>query len=124
MRFAVVFAAALCLSGCTFMKEQLPWTQPAPPPPVPQQTPAPKPAPPKPHPRVEQPAPQQPAAPAAPAPLRGDVAPVESTADQQARCRAMADNRAGDAKELGASPADQTKMRDDTFHDCMEPAVK
>jgi hypothetical protein len=36
----------------------------------------------------------------------------------------MAANRADDARELGASPADQLKVQTDTFHDCMQQSVK
>ena len=44
--------------------------------------------------------------------------------DYSARCRAMADNRADDAKQLGASAADQAKVQSDTYRDCMAQSVK
>ena len=121
MRFVVLVAAALCLSGCAWVKQKLPWETPPVPAPVTAPTPKPAPAevPPKPRPHVE-----QPAAPASAPQLRGDVPATESAVDRETRCRRMADNRADDAKGLGASPADQAAMRADTLHDCMQPAVK
>jgi hypothetical protein len=44
--------------------------------------------------------------------------------DYNARCRAMAGNRADDAKQLGASPADLAKVQQDVYRDCMAQAVK
>ncbi len=122
MRFVAMFAAALLLSGCAWVKQEL-----SPPPvapasaPVSPATPVPKPEPArpiKPKPHVERPAPQQSQsepqnAPAAPPPV-----------DYDARCRAMAANRADDAKQLGASPADQAKMQSDTYRDCMAQSVQ
>lgn len=36
----------------------------------------------------------------------------------------MAANRADDAKQLGASQADQAKMQSDTYRDCIAASVK
>ncbi len=36
----------------------------------------------------------------------------------------MADNRAEDARQLGADAADQAKVESDTYHDCMTQSVK
>jgi hypothetical protein len=44
--------------------------------------------------------------------------------DYEARCHAMAANRADDAKQLGASQADQAKMQNDTYRDCIAGSVK
>ena len=121
MRVAIVPAAALLVTGCTWVHQQLPWTAPPPPAAV---APKPEPAPtPKPRARME-----RPAAPASVAQVRDEppvaAAQTEPPVDNAARCHTMADNRADDAKGLGASSADQTKMRDDTFHDCMQQSVK
>jgi hypothetical protein len=35
----------------------------------------------------------------------------------------MANNRVNDAKQLGASAADQTKIQNDTYKDCMAQSV-
>jgi hypothetical protein len=35
----------------------------------------------------------------------------------------MANNRVNDAKQLGASPADQAKIQNDTYRDCMAQSV-
>ncbi len=113
MRFVAVIAVAVLLSGCTWVRQEL---APATPDPIP--APAiPKPEP-RPKPHVERPPPQQSqtqpqTAPAAPPPI-----------DYDARCRALAANRADDARQLGASPADQAKMRSDTLRDCMAQSVK
>ena len=126
MRFAALLAAALLLGGCAWVKEKLPWALPAPAPvTTPPTQPAPKPEPtPKPRPHVERP---PTAAPVAAAPTTAPpvaAAPAEESIDYAARCRTMAANRADDAKGLGASAADQTKMRDETYHDCMQQSVK
>jgi hypothetical protein len=120
MRFAAVLAAAFLLTGCSWVHKELPWTAPAPPPAVPAATPAvpakpePAPHPVRPKPRAERPAS------AAPPPEQTQSEPqAEPVVDYAARCHAMAANRAGDAKELGASPADQAKMQSDTYRDCM-----
>ena len=39
--------------------------------------------------------------------------------DYESRCRTIASNRADDARQLGASPADQAKMQSDTYRDCL-----
>ncbi|MEJ0025110.1 MAG: hypothetical protein WDN01_03690 [Rhizomicrobium sp.] len=121
MRFVAIVAVALLLSGCTWVRQELspPPVAPAPSAPA---VPAPKPEPvrpPKPKPHVERPAPQQSqsepqTAPPAPPP------PV----DYDARCHALAANRADDARQLGASPADQAKMQSDTYRDCMAQSVQ
>ena len=116
MRFVALIAVAMLLSGCTWIRGEL-----APPPTAPATVPAPafpkpEPArPPKPKPHVEHPAPapqqsqtETQIAPAPPPPV-----------DYDARCRTLAANRADDAKQLGASPADQAKMQSDTYRDCM-----
>ena len=113
MRLFAVLAAALLLSSCTWVRHELDFA-PAPPLVV---TPKPdaKPAH-RPH------ADRVPvvAAPAAAAPATVPAPPP----DYSTRCRAMADNRADDAKQLGASAADQAKMESDTYRDCMAQSVK
>lgn len=109
MRAAAAFAAILLLSGCTWMRGQLE--------PVPSVEPTPKPetvA--KPH-KIPKPAEAQPAAQPVATPT------VAATPDYGARCREMADNRARDAKELGASAADQQKVRDDAYRSCTAKPV-
>jgi outer membrane biosynthesis protein TonB len=127
MRAVAVLAAALLLTGCTWVQKEMPWsTPPAAPPAVPQAAvPAvppkptePAPRPPRPKPHVERPAPQTPAA--APPEQTQQTQPQSAPAlDYQARCHAMAANRASDARELGASAADQAKMQSDTYRDCL-----
>ncbi len=111
MRLAAVLAAALLLSSCTWVRHEI---EPAPAPPTvrPEAKPAARP-----HVEHAPPAPvaAQPAAATPPAPP-----PV----DYSARCRAMADNRADDAKGLGAPAADQAKIENDTYRDCMAQSVK
>lgn len=125
MRFAAVLATALLLSGCAWVKQQVPWNTP----PIAAPTPSPKPSEPAkpaepPKPEVQHPPHPHDDHPDAAPQLRGDVAPPESDAQHQARCRTMADNRAADARGLGASTADQARMRSETFSDCMQGAVK
>jgi hypothetical protein len=114
MRVAAVLAAVLLLSGCTWVHRELaPVLPPAP-------AAAPKPAE-KPHnkppPHAERPVPAPPAqsVTSTPSPLP----PV----DYSARCHAMADNRANDAKGLGASGPDLAKVQQDTYRDCMAQSV-
>jgi hypothetical protein len=103
----------LLLSGCAFVQRQL---SPAPPPVV---TPSAKPDVVRPHkPRGEPPAPQVQAA----SPTL--AAPAPPAPDYSARCHAMAGNRADDARQLGASAADQTKVLNDTYRDCMAQSVR
>ena len=111
MRAVVLFAAALLLSSCAWVRHEI-----APVPPAVSPTAKPELA--RPHrPQVERPVPQvqttQPAMPPAPPPP-----------DYSARCHAMAGNRADDAKQLGASAADQAKVQNDTYRDCMAQSVK
>ena len=123
MRAVAVLAAALLLTGCTWVQKEMPWSTP-PAVPAPVSTPAatPKPAEPtprptRPKPRVERPVPP---APAAPPPEQTQNEPQAAPAvDYEARCHAMAANRANDAKELGASAADQAKMQSETYRDCL-----
>ncbi|MEI9989269.1 MAG: hypothetical protein WDM86_04455 [Rhizomicrobium sp.] len=113
MRFVAVIAAALLLSGCAWVRQEL-----APPPAAPTTQPVPKPEParpPKPKPRVERPAPVPQQTQTEPQ----QVAPAAPPVDYDARCHTLAANRADDAKQLGASPADQAKMQSDTYRDCM-----
>jgi len=122
MRVVVVFAAALLLTGCTWIRQEL---EPAPSAAVaPAATPTPKPDVVKPHKtRVEKPtAPVETATPvAAPPPVAAAPPPPP---DYNTRCHEMADNRALDAKQLGASAADQAKIQGDTYRDCMAQTVK
>ncbi len=117
MRVVAVIAAALLLSGCTWLRQE--FAPPAPPPVAPVAKPPPdmKPRPPAPH--IERPVPQvqnsMPAAIAPPAP--------PPTPDYNSRCHEMANNRVVDAKQLGASPADQAKIQNDTYKDCMAQSV-
>ncbi len=120
MRLVAVLATALLLSGCTWVHKELPWT--APPTPAVPAPATPKPEP-KPHARLEKPSPPAPVAQVRDAsPVA--AAPAEAPVDYAARCRTMAANRADDAKGLGASPADQSKVRDETYRDCMQQSVK
>ena len=113
MRLFAVLAAALLLSSCTWVRHELD-SAPAPPLVV---TPKPEAKPPH-RPRGDR-VPVV-AAPAAAAPATAPAPPP----DYSTRCRAMADNRADDAKQLGASAADQAKMQTDTYRDCMAQSVK
>lgn len=118
MRAVAVLSAVLLLSGCAMLQRQL-----APSVPPPAAAPVAKPEPARPphkaKPHVEKPpAPVIPAA--APAPAASPPPPVP---DYSARCHAMAGNRADDAKQLGATAADQTKVKTDTYADCMKQSV-
>ncbi|MEJ1970632.1 MAG: hypothetical protein WDN03_18695 [Rhizomicrobium sp.] len=120
MRVLAVLTAALLLSGCAFVQHEL---APAPPPATTSTAPAPAPKPPEPplHPR--RPAVHvEPAPPAVQSVTTTPAAPPPP--DYGARCHAMADNRADDAKQLGASPADFAKVQADTYRDCMAQSVK
>ena len=117
MRFVALIAAAILLTGCTWVRQELAPT-PAAPVPAPATAPAvpkPEPArPARPKPRVEHPAP-------APQQTQTEpqAAPAPAPIDYDARCKTLAANRADDARQLGASPADQAKMQSDTYRDCM-----
>lgn len=112
MRLVAVLAAALLLASCTWVRNQME--------PAPASSPAAAPIPrpeSKPHlPRAERPS--------APAPVAATPMTAPAPPDYSARCHAMADNRADDAKQLGASPADQSKVQADTYRDCMAQSVK
>ena len=122
MRFVAVIAAAILLSGCTWVRQELALPPMAAPAPSPAPTaPKPEPArPPKPKPHVEHQAPQQSQSEPQSVPVPAAPPPI----DYDARCRTLAANRADDAKQLGASPADQAKMQTDTYRDCMAQSVK
>lgn len=64
--------------------------------------------------------------PPAPPPVQSVTSkPVPITpTDYNARCHAMADSRADDAKQLGASTADLAKVQQDVYKDCMTQSVK
>jgi len=119
MRILAVLAAALLLSGCTWLRHEFSPVPPAPPPipakPVveparPPRKPAPE--------HVERPPP-------APPPQSVSATPAPPTPpDYSARCHAMADNRANDARQLGAAGADLAKVQQDVYHDCMAQSVK
>jgi hypothetical protein len=115
MRLVAVLAVALLLTSCTWVRNQ--W-EPAPvgAPPATAPTPKPEVKPHRPH-AAERPVTAPVATPAA-------ASPAETPPDYSARCHAMAENRADDAKQLGASPADQTQMQADTYRDCMAQSVK
>ena len=115
MRLFAVLAAALLLSSCTWVRHELDFA-PAPPLVV---TPKPD-AKPLHRPRVDRPVAPVVAPPPAAAPATAPAPPP----DYSTRCRAMADNRADDAKQLGASAADQAKVQTDTYRDCMAQSVK
>jgi hypothetical protein len=127
MRAVAVLAAALLLTGCTWVQKEMPWAMPPAPPAkaAPATTPAttPKPTEPaqrpsKPKPRIEHPTSSS--VPAAPPPEQTQTEPQAAPVlDYEARCHAMAANRANDAKELGASVTDQAKMQSDTYRDCL-----
>ena len=109
MRITVVLAAALLLSSCAWVRHEI-----APVAPPPLVSPQPKPS-----------APHKPHAPAAAVPAAMPAPQIASPApDYETRCHAMAQNRADDAKGLGASTADQAKMQNDTYRDCMAQSVK
>ncbi len=116
MRVAVLLAAVLLLSGCTWVRQEL--SPVLPPPPA---MPA-KPIEPKPHkpvvPHADRPAPVPPAQSVTSTPT------PPPPPDYDARCHAMAANRADDAKHLGANAADLAKVQQDTYRDCMAQSVK
>ncbi len=118
MRFVAVIVAAMLLSGCSWVRQELALPPEAPVAPAPA-VPKPEPIrPPKPKPHVERPA---------PAPQQSQAEPQTAPAapiDYEARCRTLAANRADDAKQLGASPGDQTKMQNDTYRDCIAQSMK
>jgi hypothetical protein len=118
MRIIAVLAVALLLSGCTWVRQELsPVFPPASPAPS---KPAPEPRPPR------KPVPTHVERPPAPPPVQSVTATptVPPPPDYNARCRAMADNRADDAKQLGANAADLAKMQQDVYRDCMAQSVK
>jgi hypothetical protein len=114
MRVIAVLAVALLLSGCTWVRRELDLS------PVP---PTPPPAPVKPvEPRPpHRPTPTHFERPPAAAPAQSVTAtPTTPPApDYSARCHAMADNRADDARQLGASQTDLSKVQQDVYRDCM-----
>ncbi len=115
MRVFAFVAIALLLSGCTWIRQEL---EPVPPLPTPKpEIVVPRRPPPPPPPRPEKPAEQVQQS----APMQ-TVAPPP--ADNTARCRELAQHRADDAKQLGASQADQTQILSDTFRNCMAPPAK
>src|SRR5690242_16584312 len=121
MRVIAVLAAALLLTGCTWVRRELELA-PVPPtfPPAPAK-PAVEPRPP------HRPAPAHIERPPAPSPPPQTVSATPTTPpppDYSARCHAMADNRADDARQLGANGADLTKLQQDVYHDCMAQSVK
>ncbi len=119
MRLFAVLAAAVLLSSCAWVRHEIAPT-PAPAVSAPS-TPAARPDPVKPH------HPRTPAAAAQSLTATPVTAPAAAPApapDYSARCHAMADNRAADARQLGASAADQAKMQSDTYRDCMQQSVK
>lgn len=108
MRVIAVLAVALLLSGCTWMQQRF---APAPPPP-PIARPEPKPV--------------RPAPPPKPVPMQTTTTTpvVVPPPDYNARCREMATNRANDARQLGASAAEGTRVQNEVFKDCMAQSVK
>jgi cytoskeletal protein RodZ len=118
MRAVAVLAAALLLTGCTWVQREVPWAAPPAAPAVPPKPSEPAPRPSRPRPHAERPTPSQ--TPTAPPSEQTQTQPQTAPAvDYAARCRAMAVNRAGDAKDLGASAADQAKVQSDTYRDCL-----
>ena len=116
MRVIAVLAVALLLSGCTWVRQEL---SPLLPPPVP-------PAPSKP--TVETKPPRKPTP-----PVHVERPPAQSVTaspttppppNYSERCHAMADNRADDARQLGANGADLAKVQQDVYRDCMAQSVK
>ena len=53
-----------------------------------------------------------------------DAAAPEPAPDYTQRCTALAESRADDAKQLGASKADQQKMQADVYENCLKQSVK
>ena len=113
MRVLTVCLAMLLLSGCAFVQRQLA-PAPAAPPVV---TPSAKPDVARPHKPHGEPPQVQAASPT-------QTAPAPPAVDYSARCHAMAGNRADDARQLGASAADQAKVLSDTYRDCMAQSVR
>jgi hypothetical protein len=119
MRVTAVLAVALLLSGCTWVRQELSPILPLPVPPAPSK------------PTVETKPPRKPVPshiehPTAPPPVQSvSATPTPPPPpDYSARCHAMADNRADDAKQLGANGADLTKLQQDVYRDCMAQSVK
>ena len=120
MRAVAVLSAALLLTGCSWVHRELPWSAPSPPPVERSSAPAAPPKPAEPAPRPSRSKPHVEHSPPAPAAQQTQNEPQAAPAvDYEARCRAMAANRAGDARDLGASAADQAKVQTDTYHDCI-----
>ena len=116
MRHFAVLAAALLLSSCTWVRHEFYPPPTAAIPPIVTPKPDAKP--------THRPRPEKPVVPVvAASPTAATPAPV-APPDYSTRCRAMADNRADDAKQLGASATDQAKMQSDTYRDCMAQSVK
>jgi hypothetical protein len=104
----------LLLSGCAFVRRELAPVPAA----APAVTPSAKPDVVRPHRPHAEPPQVQAASPT-------QAAPVPPPApDYSARCHAMAGNRADDARQLGASAADQAKVLSDTYRDCMAQSVR
>ena len=135
MRRIAVPVLCVLLAGCSTIKHVF-----APAPvaitgPADTPVPTPRPAvPPKPKPHIPPPPPLRaavpptttapaPAAPAATAPVQQAAVP-EPAPDYTQRCTALAESRADDAKQLGASKADQQKMQTDVYENCLKQSVK
>ena len=120
MRVIAVLALALLLSGCAWARRELsPIFPPAPPASAPAK-PATEPRPP------HKPVPAHVERPPAPPPAPQTVSATPSTPpapDYSARCHTMADNRADDARQLGANAGDLTKLQQDVYRDCMAQSV-
>jgi len=121
MRVISVLVVALLLSGCTWMRQELsPIFPPAPPVSAPSKPP-PETRPP------HRPAPAHAERPPAPPPAPQTISATPTAPpppDYGARCRAMADNRADDARQLGANAGDLAKLQQDVYRDCMVQSVK
>ncbi|MBV9045929.1 MAG: hypothetical protein JO294_12450 [Alphaproteobacteria bacterium] len=102
MRVIAVCAIALLLTGCTWVRKELA----APPLSFPPARSAPESKPHKPN-------------PGRPPQVQSSAPVTAPAADYSARCRDMAANRGVDARQLGASAADQAKVQADTYRDCM-----
>jgi hypothetical protein len=133
----IVVPVLLCvlLAGCSTIKHVFAPTPVAITGPADTPIPTPRPpVPPKPKPHIPPPPPLRAAVPPTtatpPAPEPVATPPVQQAAvpepapDYTQRCTALAESRADDAKQLGASKADQQKMQTDVYENCVKQSTK
>jgi hypothetical protein len=135
MRRIAVPVLCVLLAGCSTMKHVFAPSPVAITGPADTPVPTPRPAvPPKPKPHIPPPPPLRAAVPptiSTPAPPEAAATPPvqqaavpEPAPDYTQRCTALAESRADDAKQLGASKADQQKMQTDVYENCLKQSVK